>query len=257
MIWWWYSPSSLWLWKLCSTARHIIEDNGCSHESIPTWAQLWGNVNDATDDEDYWYGALVGVTYQHRNGFAHNQTLYREWLKDADTISFKAPLWPCEKSLTLFLLHTFTPAYWLVVGVNSEAPLLSLQTSEMAVIKAWSAHPGILGWTWSRAAAVQGCILCIHPQRDAWNPWGPAGVLEKILFGFVVHQPEQNIIKFNSGVVGVSVGTVSRWTSLHWLSLSVYTGSTSRCNITPPSLLLSILNVWKHRFTVLFSTFHI
>lgn len=142
---WWYSPSSLRSQQLCSTARHISGDNGCSRESIPTWAQLWGSINDATDDKDYWYGALVAVTYQHRNEFAHNQRRYREWLKDADTINFKAPLWPRKTSVTLFPLHTFTPAYWLGGGVKLRGP--DAVTADV------------------RGGSNKGL------ERSPWNPW--------------------------------------------------------------------------------------
>lgn len=79
---------------------------------------------------------------------------------------------------------------WLLTRWGGWA-VLSLQTSEMVGIK--DAHRGILGETWIQAAAVQGCIHCIPPGRGAWNSWGPAGVPGKILYGFVVRQPGENI----------------------------------------------------------------
>ena len=36
------------------------------------------SIKDVDDDKDYWYGTLVEVTYQQRNGFAHDVRLYRE-----------------------------------------------------------------------------------------------------------------------------------------------------------------------------------
>ena len=36
------------------------------------------SIKDVDDDKDYWYGTLVEVTYQQRNGFAHDVRLYGE-----------------------------------------------------------------------------------------------------------------------------------------------------------------------------------